>query len=426
MTCRVKGAVSVLIALALAVTVRPAAAQTAPGSQYFVDSASQDPDTRIAAIRGLSALGLPAALDRIALIAQADVDARVRLVAVGALAGTHIAGLQPLLEAIATRDRDPAVRARAADGARLLAAFAVSPGAASGFSTLCPGCGYIYLGQPGRAAAYLGATAALVATGALLAAGEDLSLTDDLREPRMRPSLAPLAIPALIAAQNLWTYGIFASYRDARLARGDLGYRYPISREDLGDLAVAPFRPRVLARPWFWVGLPLMVGAAVGFSALVAPDDLGRNARSLSEVDQVWFLGRRYGKKAGFLLGESYYAGLFLPVGIGEEALFRGAIQPAMTEWLGLWPGWAVTSILFGGVHAFNFIGQEDGASTTLKAVPFITVVGSVLGLTAIKTGFQLETSVAQHFWYDFLLGTISFVADPHHQPFTLKLGWGF
>ena len=101
----------------------------------------------------------------------------------------------------------------------------------------------------------------------------------------------------------------------------------------------------MLARPWFWAGLPLMVGAAIGFSALVAPDDLGRNTRSLSEVDQVWFLGRRYGKKTGFLLGESYYAGLFLPVGIGEEALFRGAIQPAMTEWLGLWPGWAVTSI---------------------------------------------------------------------------------
>ena len=182
----------------------------------------------------------------------------------------------------------------------------------------------------------------------------------------------------------------------------------------------------MLARPWVWAGVPLMLGAAVGFSVLVAPEDVGRNARSLSEVDHVWFLGRRYGKTTGFLLGESYYAGLFLPVGVGEEALFRGAIQPAMTEWLGLWPGWAATSLLFGGVHAFNFIGQEDAVSTTLKAVPFIAVVGSFMGLTAIKTGFQLETSVAQHFWYDFLLGTVSFVADPHHQPFTLKLGWGF
>jgi membrane protease YdiL (CAAX protease family) len=425
MTDRVRRALPLLIALSLAVGAGRAAAQPA-GSRYFVDSASPDPATRIAAVHGLSALGLPQAQDRIALMAQADVDVRVRLVAIESLIDTHLPNLHPLLEGIAARDPDATARARAAEGARLLRAFGKSPSAASGFSILCPGCGYFYLRQPGRAAAYLGATGALVATGVALAAGEDLSFYGEIGEPRMSPSLAPLAIPALIAAQNLWSYGIFASYRDARLARGDLGYRYPISREGLDDLVVAPFRPRVLARPWFWAGVPLMLGAAIGFSALVAPDDLGRGTRSLSEVDRVWFLGRGYGKKAGFLLGESYYAGLFLPVGIGEEALFRGAIQPAMTEWLGLWPGWAATSLLFGGVHAFNFIGEEDAGSTMLKAVPFISVVGSVLGLTAIKTGFQLETSVAQHFWYDFLLGTISFIADPHHQPFTLKLGWGF
>ena len=185
-------------------------------------------------------------------------------------------------------------------------------------------------------------------------------------------------------------------------------------------------RPRVLARPWFWAGLPLMMGAAVGFSALVDPEDIGRNTRSLSEVDEVWFLGRRYGKTTGTLLAESYWAGLFLPVGVGEEALFRGAIQPAMTEWLGLWPGWAATSVVFGAVHMFNFVGQDDGFETAAKAVPFITGVGSYLGYVAIKTGFQLETSVALHFWYDFLLGTISYVADPHHQPFTMRIGWGF
>ena len=176
----------------------------------------------------------PAALDRIALIAQADVERRVRLVAIDALVATHLPDLEPLLESIAARDPDPAVRARADQGARLLAAFGKSPAAASGFSILCPGCGYFYLRQPGRALAHLGATGALLVTGVLLAGDDELSLTDDRAEPRMSPSLAPLAIPALIAAQNLWTYGIYASYRDARLARGDLGYRYPISREGLG------------------------------------------------------------------------------------------------------------------------------------------------------------------------------------------------
>ena len=33
------------------------------------------------------------------------------------------------------------------------------------------------------------------------------------------------------------------------------------------------------------------------------------------------------------------------------------------------------------------------------------------------------ETSVALHFWYDFLLGTIGFIADPDNQPFVVRGG---
>lgn len=97
-----------------------------------------------------------------------------------------------------------------------------------------------------------------------------------------------------------------------------------------------------------------------------------------------------------------------------------------MTEMLGLWPGWVVTSAIFGGVHLFNFVGQQGGLGTAAIAVPFLTLVGSYLGLTAIKTRYRLETSVALHFWYDFLLGTIAFVTDPDHQPFALRFGMPF
>src|SRR5438046_3109200 len=99
------------------------------------------------------------------------------------------------------------------------------------------------------------------------------------RQPRGdRPAADPLAqraLPALIAAQNLWFYGIFASYRDAHRLRGDEGRRYPVSHEELGQLVSAPVRPRVLRRPWFWAGLPLALGAAVGYSLLSSPQDLG-------------------------------------------------------------------------------------------------------------------------------------------------------
>jgi membrane protease YdiL (CAAX protease family) len=148
--------------------------------------------------------------------------------------------------------------------------------------------------------------------------------------------------------------------------------------------------------------------------------------RSLGDGGGVWFLGRHYGARSGFALGETYHAGLFLPVGVGEEALFRGTIQAALTESVGLWPGWLLASAIFGGVHFFNFVDQDQGLATAATAVPFLTAVGSYLGVVAIKTGFQIETSVALHFWYDFLLSTVSFVADPDHQPFAMRVSLPF
>ena len=83
-------------------------------------------------------------------------------------------------------------------------------------------------------------------------------------------------------------------------------------------------------------------------------------------------------------------------------------------------------SLIFGGIHAFNFVGEEDGLGIAARAVPFITATGSYLGLVAIKTGFRLETSVALHFWYDFLLGTTAFIVDPDNQPFAVRFGFPF
>jgi membrane protease YdiL (CAAX protease family) len=391
----------------------------------FTLSRSLDPAQRSEAAAALAAIGTHDAIDRVTALLRSDGDPAVRVAAVRAFAATGNPHHQALLQAAAATDPDAEVRAAAASGAHTLWVMSRRPRHAGGFSLLCPGCGYFYLHQPGRALGYLGVTAGLIGGALALAAGGS-TLSQD-QAPRMTPTTTPLAVPALIAAQNVWFYGVFASYRDARLARGDLGYRYPISHEGLADLLSAPVRPRVLARPWFWAGLPVAVAAAVGFSALVSPRDLGRGVRSLSDGQGVWFLGRHHGTAAGVGLAEAYWTSLFLPVGVGEEALFRGTLQPGLTESFGLLPGWALTSAIFGGVHLFNFVGQDQGGlALAVRAVPFLTVVGSYLGATAIKTGFQLETSVAIHFWYDFLLGTIGFVADPDHQPFALRFGLPF
>jgi membrane protease YdiL (CAAX protease family) len=414
-------------ALAIAALLLARALPAAAAPDPFALAASPSTADRIAATGDLAAVGDLAALQRLASLLRYDHEPRVRIAAAQAFVTARATVYEPLLAAAGNEDADLQVREAAREAAHALWALDRSPRRAASLSLLCPGCGYFHLGQPGRAGAYLGTTAGLLLAGLALASQDGgLRGLSSGEEPRMTPSPAPLAIPVLIAAQNLWFYGVFASYRDARIARGDQGYRYPVSHESLTDLLTAPVRPRVLRRPWFWAGLPVALGAAIGFSALVSPQDVGKGVRSLDDGRGVWFLGRHYGTAPGVVLGESYYAGLFLPVGVGEEALFRGVLQPALAESLGLWPGWALTSVIFGGIHLFNFIDQPDGLETAAKALPFLTAVGSYLGLTAIKTGHQLETSVALHFWYDFLIGTVAFIADPDHQPFALKLGVPF
>jgi membrane protease YdiL (CAAX protease family) len=312
----------------------------------------------------------------------------------------------------------------AGTAAAALAPSPPSPVLVAGLSLLCPGCGYIYLGQPARAVGYLPVAAGLVAAGLVVVKNSPRDSDGDRSEGR--------GAPLLSAAQNLWFYGIYASYRDARLARGDAGARFPVAREDLGDLLFAPFNPRVLKSPWVWAGVPLMLTAAVGASyafskASPSSDSTSSSMRTLGDGGGVQFFGKHYGTRTGFVLGDAYNVSLYLPVGVGEEALFRGVVQAGLSETpLGLWGGWAVGSAIFGAVHAINYIGVQDGFEKAAFAVPYLMLTGSYLGFLYIHSNFSLKQGAAVHFWYDFLLGTLDFVADPDHQPFVAHFGMPF
>jgi membrane protease YdiL (CAAX protease family) len=389
-------------------------------------AASLDPGWRQRAIAELQELGTPAAWHLVTVMLQRDFDARVRWSAAVALGASHDPDVEPMLAAAARMDPDPAVRSAAAVSRAAVAPFGLRPKVAAGFSLLCPGCGYFYLGDTTRALGFLGAAAALVGTGfAVLEASPLVRDADgNLGHDGGR------AMPLFMAAQNLWFYGIFASYRDARLARGDIGWKYPVAREDLTDLLAAPFNPQVLRKPWVWAGLPIMLGAAVGATFLIASvtdQEVGSPRRTLADPGGVQFFGETYGKAAGIALGETYNLSLFLPVGVGEEALFRGVIQAGLMETpLGLWGGWAVGSAIFGAVHTFNFIGAENGTQTAALAVPYLMVTGSYLGYVYIRTNFSLAASTAIHFWYDFALATLDFIFDPDGQPFVARFGTTF
>ncbi len=387
-------------------------------------AASPVPGERAGATVELAALHTLRAENLLVVMLQRDQDPGVRAAAARALGTTHNPEHIEELRWAADSDHGPGVREAATSAADALMPFAVSPKWAAAYSTLCPGCGYFYLHQPGRAATYLGSAGALALIG-IHAAYDNPTRPNGLR---LQDHDDGLDTVTFLAFQYLWFYGIFAAYRDARLARADLGYRYPVAKEQMTDLLAAPFNPRVLKSPWVWAGVPALLGAGVLITKLVSPTAFGQGSRSLSDGKGVNFFGYHYGTASGVALGETYNAGLYLPVAVGEESLFRGVILAGLSETsLGLWGGWAASSAIFGGAHFFNYL---DGSQNEFKragyAVPFLMATGGYLGLVFIKSDFSLLQNTAVHFWYDFLLGTISFITDPEHQPWVVQYGMPF
>lgn len=77
--------------------------------------------------------------------------------------------------------------------------------------------------------------------------------------------------------------------------------------------------------------------------------------------------------------------------GLGEELLFRGLLQPMLVDWLDLWPGLLLASLLFGLAHPI-----------TPGYVVLATAVGLYLGWWANEFGNLFEVIFA-HALYDFV-----------------------
>ncbi len=83
--------------------------------------------------------------------------------------------------------------------------------------------------------------------------------------------------------------------------------------------------------------------------------------------------------------------GLALLAGLGEELIFRGVVQAALTRDLSLVWGVALASVFFGLMHP-----------VTIGYFLLTTVLGVYLGLVWVATGNLLVPIVA-HFLYDFV-----------------------
>ncbi len=169
-------------------------------------------------------------------------------------------------------------------------------------------------------------------------------------------------------------YSSYGAYRDAR-QKDNSGYRTPLPRESLTDLAVAPFSFKFLSRPTTFI--PLAIVAAAAFSS---KNDYGiYRHQDVSRGDLYTF---------NFIANEM--------TAVGEEAMFRGFLNNELSNRFGDTGGLIGSSAIFGLAHT----GQGQTANA-LEA----TAAGLYLGYLHQRNGFEAGEGVALHYWVNVLAG---------------------
>lgn len=272
-------------------------------------------------------------------------------------------------------------------------------------SAFFPGLGQMSCGRPaeGRALAILGATE----LGTALAAGAFRDF-----------SSAASQLPLLTYADLLTASAMDVVLDAQRAQRLRL-----VPQETLGELFRAPFEPRVLSRPAVWGGVAGALAASLLLSRLV---DGPLDTRNFG-TEPVLF-GSQLHDAVGYPLAGAIGVALFEHVAVAEEMAFRGVLQSGWARTTDETRGWAFASLTFGLLHAGNlpFIERSERLKYLYAGVPFITALGGYLGLAYRGAGYELSTPVAIHFWYDFLVEAVDFLADPKNSPLSMRIGFAF
>ncbi|MDE3046352.1 MAG: CPBP family intramembrane metalloprotease [Verrucomicrobiota bacterium] len=250
---------------------------------------------------------------------------------------------------------------------------------ALGLSYLFPGLGHVYLDEMKTAGGLISST--------LLSAGLAISF----------PSQEDLFITSLISLQTAWSYGLYSVYRDVRsFNKGSYSYKMPT--DSFVDLTYAPFKFSVLKKPEVWGGLLGALSLGVAVSYFLFPPDAAIPFQT-SEESSI----------------PPYVA---LPVGIGEETLFRGYIQSLISENVNPWTGIALSSLAFGAAHIPNANALEPQHRWRYYAfsLPLITTMGAYFGWVTHKN-HSLQESVAIHTWYDLIIFTAGALASKAATP---------
>src|SRR3989338_4940243 len=220
-------------------------------------------------------------------------------------------------------------------------------------STLCPGLGHAYLGD-------------LKTSGLLMGSGGIGLVVADPSFSRKPPETLP-QWGGLMTFQTAWSYGLYAAYRDVRIFNRQEGYTYPMPQDSFVDIALAPFKWSVISKPEVWGGLLGSLALAVGVGYFISSDTavISLDANPVAGVPPF----------------------MAFPIGISEETLFRGYLQPMLSEWMTPIGGITLSSLIFGAAHIPNAaeMSQDDRRRYYTFGLPLITGLGAYFGWLTYK-----------------------------------------
>jgi hypothetical protein len=268
-----------------------------------------------------------------------------------------------------------------------------SPALAAVGSALIPGLGQAFQGDYGAAAAHFGVFAVSLGTAYHYENKADF-IHDDVRyQDSDRETINQTTLRrdfALRLATDTALYSGFAAYRDGR-ERNNSGYRTPVPKESLADLAISPFRWEYLSRPTTYI--PIAIGAVAAFSGkgygIYRYDDVSKGDLHLYNVTANEFTA------------------------VGEEAFFRGFVNNDLSSRWGNGWGLVGSSAIFGLAHT----GQGNTANALQAAL-----AGGYLGWVHQRNDFEVGEGVAIHYWWNVLAGLAAIRNGGSAQLVSLKI----
>lgn len=242
--------------------------------------------------------------------------------------------------------------------------------------SVIPGLGHVYLNDM-KTATTLFSTASIEAA---------LAFNPQIQDPRTK-NFSFFALTATLG------YALYSAYRDARIYNGLSNYSYKMPTDDFADLSFAPFRWSVIKKPEVWGGV---LGILVGTTTLMYfayPHNTNAKVLSASST--------------------SIWPPIALPVGVSEEAYFRGFFQSFLSDMYGSPAGLIGSSLLFAAAHRGNAkqFPHSERWRYYAFSLPLIGAIGAYCGWLTEKNR-SLQSAVAFHTWYDFILFSVAALAQ--------------